>query len=107
MGWEHAAKGGQGFAYAGSETVDEVAWYGDNSDGQTHEVCGKRRNGYGLCDMSGNVWEWTSISFRSRQNIIGGSWADDHRDVGVDASLWVFPETRSDILGFRLVRDAP
>ncbi len=56
--WEYAARGGESYIYAGSNTAGDVAWYEGNSGDRTHEVCGKRHNGYGLCDMSGNVWEW-------------------------------------------------
>ena len=56
--WEYAARGGESYKYAGSNAVAYVAWYSSNSSGQTHDVCGKNRNGYGLCDMSGNVSEW-------------------------------------------------
>jgi formylglycine-generating enzyme required for sulfatase activity len=59
--WEYAARGGvksRGYRYAGSNDVDEVAWYKDNSDGRTHEVGGKLPNELGLYDMSGNVQEW-------------------------------------------------
>ena len=56
--WQYAARGGQAFTYAGSNAVDDVAW----ASGATgpHPVCQKARNGYGLCDMSGNVQEWVS-----------------------------------------------
>jgi len=64
--WEYAARGGQnskGYKYAGSNTLDEVAWYAGNSDGSTHPVGLKQPNELGLYDMTGNVWEWTRDNF--------------------------------------------
>ena len=50
--WEYAARGGESYRYAGSNTVDEVAWYYSNSDDETHPVCGKKENGFGLYSRS-------------------------------------------------------
>jgi len=57
--WEYAARGGEDLPYAGSADLDEVAWHSGNSGTPTHPVAGKQPNGYGLYDMSGNVFEWT------------------------------------------------
>ena len=63
--WEWAAMGGESYSFAGSDNLDEVAWFGSNgastggNAGQkTHEVAKKLANGYGLYDMTGNVAEW-------------------------------------------------
>ncbi|MBR6848346.1 MAG: SUMF1/EgtB/PvdO family nonheme iron enzyme [Bacteroidales bacterium] len=64
--WEYAARGGQkskGYKYAGSNTLDEVAWYANNSEGTTHPVGQKQPNELGLYDMTGNIWEWTRDNF--------------------------------------------
>ena len=59
--WEFAARGGicsQGYKYAGSNTIGDVAWYSGNSEGHPHPVGTKAPNELGIYDMSGNVEEW-------------------------------------------------
>ncbi len=74
--WEFAARGGKNndtFLYSGSATIDEVAWYEGNSDGETHEVATKAPNSLGLYDMSGNVWEWCWDNYSSTFYVNGAS----------------------------------
>lgn len=78
--WVYAARGGnksQGFTYAGSNNIDEVGWYYDNSyevgknspDYGTHEVAQKNPNELGLYDMCGNVREWCLDGTNNNQTI--------------------------------------
>jgi formylglycine-generating enzyme required for sulfatase activity len=121
--WEYAARGGEGFAYAGSGDLGSVGWFGANAGSKTHPVCGKARNGYGLCDMTGNVWEWTADwkgdyassaqtdprgpASGSDRVIRGGSWLSDAQDARVAYRLRSYPDNRYNFLGFRLVRSVP
>jgi len=121
--WEYAARGGNySHKYAGSNNADDVAWYGyEKANKQTHGVCEKTRNGYGLCDMSGNVWEWvwdrygdyssspsvdprgpTSGSHHVRR---GGSWKNGVLSISSRSSI--APTYTDDNLGFRLARTSP
>jgi len=53
--WEYAARAG---AAGPPASLDEVAWYADNSSDETHPVGQKKPNAWGLYDMLGNVREW-------------------------------------------------
>jgi formylglycine-generating enzyme len=65
--WEYAANAGQGLVFSGSQNLNDVAWYRENSNDQTMPVGLKQPNAWGLNDMSGNVWEWCADDFA--QNI--------------------------------------
>lgn len=64
--WEYAARGGETYKYAGSNNLDEVAWYFRNSDDKTHPVKQKKPNGYQLYDMLGNVEEWCQDPYETK-----------------------------------------
>ena len=82
--WEYAARGGgksKGYKYSGSNNIDDVAWYYENSGDKrlndetwdvnkllwnncrTHPVKTKRPNELGIYDMTGNVWERCSDKY--------------------------------------------
>lgn len=66
--WEFAARGGNNsrhYKFSGSNNLDEVAWFGDNSNKTTHDVATKQPNELGIYDMSGNVEEWCQDGCRA------------------------------------------
>jgi len=123
--WEYLARGGNKSnvgqtTYSGSDIIGNVAWYSSNSDNKTHEVKKKSPNARGLCDMSGNVWEWcwdwygsiststlsTGAESGSYRVCRGGSYDDADR-CSVAYRTYECPYIRGAInLGFRVVRSA-
>ncbi len=62
----------------------------DYDDGYvgTSPVCHYGRNAYGLCDLSGNVWEWCEgeVAGHADQHIVrGGSWHNNHLELRASA----------------------
>jgi len=69
--WEYAARGGahsRHYEYAGSNTIENVAWCISNSSRTTHAVGQLAPNELYLYDMSGNVWEWCQDWYESSYN---------------------------------------
>lgn len=129
--WEYGSRGGRmggGRAFSGGDEMDDVGWYYENSgDGRlsesswnpsrlgpnncrTHPVGGKSPNELGLCDMSGNVYEWCEDEDSAASEndgrvyyvIRGGSWrsgAHRCRSACVSSS---HSKARSDCIGFRV-----
>ncbi len=108
--WEYACRAGATGRYCkladGTEVTVEsfgtVAWYEDNSDRQTHPVGQKKPNAFGLYDMHGNVWEWTSTTDNDFRVYRGGSWRDSAHLCGAGHRHGYFLDGRHFNFGFRL-----
>ena len=118
--WEWLARGGENYTYAGSNALDDVAWYAGNNDKGTIEVKTKQANGYGLYDMSGNVFEWcydmygtvesstadTGVSSGSERVIRGGCFAGSDFCCTVSFRGHGYPNLSDVDYGFRVVRSS-
>ena len=125
--WEYVAKGGslsKGYKYSGGNNDNAVAWKVGNSDAMTHPVGLKIPNELGVCDMTGNVFEWCADWYSAtfyrespEENpagppegvfrvIRGGSWFYDYTGLRVTDRESANPSYRYGYVGFRLCRSA-
>jgi formylglycine-generating enzyme required for sulfatase activity len=108
--WEYACDGGSKSEYCGGSDLNAVGWYEDNSKGKTHTVGFKKPNGYGLYDMSGNVWEWSSDKYKEGEPnrvLRGGSWYHGAQYARAARRGGFEPAGRDFSFGFRLARTLP
>lgn len=110
--WEYAARGGKKSTdkkYSGSDNIDDVAWYKDNSDGKTHAVATKKANELGIYDMSGNVWEWCEDLVGCDEpmgNLRGGCFGNPSSIQRVSCRYSNNVKTKLQFIGLRLIQDS-
>ena len=120
--WEYAARAGDPHARYGD--LDQIAWYGKNSGGRTHDVAQKKANEFGLYDTLGNVWEWVNDWFDEHyyqsspsqdprgpdsgeyRVLRGGSWFYFPRFNRVSFRVSFYPSGRIGNYGIRCAGDA-
>ena len=116
--WEYACRAGTTSDFAGD--LDEMAWYGSNSDEKPHPVGLKKPNAWGLYDMHGNLceycldWlgEYSDLSVNDpegpssgmRHVIRGGSWDAWKADYCRSEHRWGdTPDFKNNSRGLRIL----
>lgn len=84
------------------DTLDRVAWINDDSEWKTHGVEQKEPNAFGIYDMLGNVWEWTSTSNGKECIVRGGSLLSPSWYCAASVQYSFSPDYRNYHLGLRL-----
>ena len=126
--WEWFARGGQiaieqgtfDYTYSGSNNINEVAWFKENSGSQTQDAGLKKPNQLGLYDCSGNVREWcydTTENIENKKEYVykecnecrrlrGGSWNSPEVSCTVHDRAYGFAIEAISYknVGFRIVR---
>jgi formylglycine-generating enzyme required for sulfatase activity len=126
--WEYACRAdGKTEFYFGNDVkrMDDFAWFSDNSGAITHPVGEKMPNAWGLYDMHGNVWEWVEDDWWGSYSYFGppnngkafevserypwrvvrsGGWYSNAQQCRSAARTGMAFNTRSNFIGFRLVR---
>ena len=119
--WEKAARGPAGYRYSFGEISDQSkSNFANSFKLGTKTVKSFQPNGYGLYNMSGNVWEWVDDWFSlyaktkidkltttvlKEKMVRGGSWYNSAYYINVGMRFKLNPEVKLNSIGFRCAWD--
>ena len=121
--WEKAGRGPDGYSYSfGANPDQSKSNYGREFRAGAKTVNSFQPNGFGLYNMSGNVWEWVNDWFEfyaivglenqkiqrtSNEKILrGGSWYNSAYYVNVGMRFKLSPHIKLNSIGFRCAWDS-
>ena len=108
--WEKAARGTDGREYPwGNEFDPQKCNTKEGGPGGTTPVdrYPEGASPYGVMNMAGNVWDWTSSLWEGEGNsrvLRGGSWYYFPYFARCSSRYWSSPDLRSNVVGFRCAR---
>ncbi len=82
--------------------LGETAWYAANSGGRTQPVGTRRPDAAGVCDMTGNVWEWCRDEAGDGRICRGAGWTASEGYCGKSPRRNLSADRRDNDLGFRV-----
>ncbi len=127
--WEKAARGYTDRLWPWGNSMLPNANTSEKNDGYENRIAPvgsypKGKSYYGVMDMAGNVWEWTSDWYSDiyylhspKQNpkgpevgswrvLRGGSWIDKLTRCSTTFRFYLYPTLKTSFVGFRLVKTA-
>lgn len=108
--WQAACKGEGGARYPYGNRYDPAACV---TSQRTAERTGRRercRSWWGMFDMSGNLWEWTSTQHEERAGYFyasGGAWNTRDASSCQETKFSFFPQNQYTFVGFRCCVNSP
>jgi formylglycine-generating enzyme required for sulfatase activity len=102
--WERMARGPSSTTYAYGDIYDPGA--ANQASGRLMPVKSFPAQGFGLFEVTGNAFEWTSTEFREGMRILkGGSYVLDGPFLRNSFRMWYRPMVLADDIGFRVLRE--
>lgn len=104
--WQAVADYTGDYIYGCGTTINSTMANYNSAVGTTSVVGAYAAYGYGMCDMAGNVWEWTCTDYLNNSYICGGSWNMAANSCKISYLLYFARDTMAHNTGFRVCRDA-
>jgi hypothetical protein len=102
--WQAACRGKDGFKYSYGNSYKQNKC---NTNTKTAKRSGRKtqcRSWYGMYDMNGNLWEWTSSTSKQHPDkflVAGGAWNTNNESRCTESKFSFYPQNQYPSVGFR------